>query len=250
MFERPDGRLDGLSIDMLQLVQRQAGITLLTLPARPLQQQLDALRVHEADLVSSLRATPQRAAFLDFTIPYVSVPAVVVTREGQPVRTLASLSGRPVGVGQGYAVEAVVRARHPAVDWQALPDDEKVLRGVIEGRLDAAVVDTASLAHVTREGRLTGLRVSAPADFEYTLSFAVRKDWPELRDALDAALRAIPASQKQALVERWIGAAPVPQAAGRTPWADRIGWGLLSLALFGAAVVAMIRRRQQRGPPP
>jgi ABC-type amino acid transport substrate-binding protein len=235
---------------MLDLVQRQAGFTLVTLPARPLQQQLDAMRAHEADLVSSLRPTPERAAFLDFSIPYVSVPAVLVTREGEPARTLASLAGRPVGVGQGYAVEAVVRARHPAVAWQALPDDEKALRGVLAGRLDAAVVDTASLAHVMRESGLAGLRVSAPADFEYTLSFAVRKDWPELRDALDAALRAIPAAQKQALVERWIGATPEPRVAARTPWADRIGWGLLALALLGAAFIAGPRWRRRRCPPP
>ncbi len=250
VFERADGRLDGLSIEMLQLVQRQAGLTLVTLPARPLQRQLDALRAHEADLVSSLRPTPQRAAFLEFSIPYVSVPAVVVTREGQPTRPLASLAGRPVGVGQGYAVEAVVRARHPQVDWRALPDDEKALRAVLDGRLDAAVVDTASLAHVMREARLAGLRVSAPVDFEYTLSFAVRKDWPELRDALDAALRAIPAAQKQALVERWIGAAPGPAAATRTPWADRIAWGFLVLAALGTAFFAAQNARQRRRPLP
>ena len=99
----------------------------------------------------------------------------------------------------------------------------------MQGRLDAAVVDTASLAHVMRERRLAGLQVSAPADFEYTLSFAVRKDWPELRDALDAALRAIPAAQKHALVERWIGGVAGPKAADRTPWADRIAWSLLGL---------------------
>lgn len=250
VFERADGRLDGLSIDMLQLVQRQAGLTLVTLPARPLQQQLDALRDREADLISSLRATPQRAAFLDFTIPYVSVPAVVVTREGQPARTLASLAGRPVGVGQGYAVEAVVRARHPAVAWQALPDDEQVLRGVVEGRLDAAVVDTASLAHVMRQGRMAGLRVAAPADFEYTLSFAVRKDWPELRNALDAALRAIPAAKKQALVDRWLGTAAGTGSMGRTPWADRIAWGLLGLAALGAAFLAAQNARWRRSSPP
>jgi ABC-type amino acid transport substrate-binding protein len=250
VFERADGRLDGLSVEMLQLVQGQAGLSIVTLPARPLQQQLDALRAHEADLVSSLRPTPQRAAFLNFSIPYVSVPAVVVTREGQPSRPLSTLAGRPVGVGQGYAVEAVVRARHPEVDWRALPDDEKALRAVIDGRLDAAVVDTASLAHVMRESRLAGLRVSAPADFEYALSFAVRKDWPELRDALDAALRAIPAAQKQALVERWIGATPIPGAAGRTPWADRIAWGLLGLAALGAAFFAAQNARQRRSAPP
>lgn len=249
VFERADGRLDGLSIEMLQLVQRQAGLTLVTLPPRPLQQQLDALRAREADLVSSLRPTPERAAFLEFTVPYVSVPAVVVMRAGQPSRTLAELAGRPVGVGQGYAVEAVVRARHPAVDWQALPDDEKALRGVLEGRLDAAVVDTASLAHVVREASLSGLHVSAPADFDYALSFAVRKDWPELREALDASLRAIPAAQKQALVERWLGAAPRPGLANRTPWADRIAWSLLGLAVLGAAFFAAQSARRRRSPP-
>lgn len=247
VYLRADGRLDGLSVEMLDLVAKQAGLTIVPLPAQPLQAQLDALRARKADLVSSLRPTPERAAYLAFTRPYVSVPAVVVMRADRPPRTLEQLAARPVGVGKGYAVEAVVRQRYPAIDWRAVPDDAQALRDVAEGRSDAAVVDAASLAHVVNTARLGGLTVTGPADFDYTLSFAVRGDWPELRDAIDGALRDLPAAHRQAIVEKWLAVMPT-EAAERTPWATRIGWGLLGLALAVGLVFGLRRARSPGGP--
>lgn len=244
VFQRADGQIDGLSVQMLGLLGRQAQLSVTTLPARPLQQQLDALRGRQADLVSSLRATPERAEYALFTLPYVTVQAVVVMRADRPPTALSALDAQPVAVGQGYAVEAVVRQRHPAVAWQAVPDDAAGLRGVAERRFTAAVVDSASFAHVTRTERLEGLVIVAPADFDYTLSFAVRKDWPELRDALDTALRELPQAERLAVVERWIGAPPTP-AAGRTPWSDRLGWALLGGGVLLAVVFGVIGQRRR-----
>jgi ABC-type amino acid transport substrate-binding protein len=204
VFERQDGRIDGLSVDMLALLQQRTGLQITTLPARPLAEQLAALRAREADLVSSLRATPERGAYALFTVPYVSVPAVLVMRADRPERRLAELDGAPVAVGQGYAVEPVMRLRHPRVAWQGVSDDAVALQGLVQQRFEAAVVDAASFAHVIRERRLEGLHVVGPADFDYALSFAVRKDWPELRDALDDAIRALPSAQRQAVLRRWI----------------------------------------------
>ena len=248
VFQREDGRIDGLSIEMLELLRPVAGLRIEMLAPQPLQQQLDALRERRADLVTSLRATPERAAYAAFTLPYVAVPAVVVMRSDAPPRALAQLSGAAVAVGQGYAVEAVVRQRHPAVRWQPVGDDVQALRGVVERRFAAAVVDAASLAHVTRtHAAIGGLQITGSADFDYALSYAVRKDWPELRDALDAAIRTVPASRRQALVERWIGNGVAP--VQRSPWASRAGWALLAAGLLGAAVLgalAMWRRRAGR----
>ena len=171
-----------------------------------------------------------------------------VSRRDATERALAELGGAAVAVGQGYAVEAVVRARHPAVRWQPVSDDVQALRGVAERRFAAAVVDAASLAHVTRAHAVGGLRATGSADFEYTLSYAVRKDWPELRDALDEAIRGLPATRRQALVERWIGtsaAAPLM----RSPWTSRAGWTLLGAGLLAAAALggaAIWRRRAGR----
>lgn len=245
VFQRGDGTIDGLSVEMLSLLRQRVGLNVTTLPARPLNEQLQALRSREADLVSSLRATPERGEYALFTLPYVSVPAVVVVREDEPDRLLAAMAGEAVAVGKGYAVEPVMRQRYPKVAWQGVSDDAAALRGLAQRRFTAAVVDAASFVHVSREQRLEGLRIAGPADFDYALSFAVRKDWPELRDALDAAIRELPREQRQAVLRRWLGEPMMPQ---RTPWATRIGWALLAAAVL-VAVFAGLRhwRRHIRG---
>jgi ABC-type amino acid transport substrate-binding protein len=241
-FEDEAGAVAGLSVDMLRLVQSRTGLNLQMLASAPLHQQLDAARGHQIDLLMSLRPTPERGAFLLFTKPYVSVPAVLVRRVDGPVLKMAQLVGKPVAVGKGYAVESVMRQRHPGVNWQAVPDDVAALQGVHAGRFEAAVVDSASLAFVTRSQRLQGLQAGEPVDFEYTLSFAVRSDWPELVAVLDAGIRALTPAQRQAVQDRWMPVIDRATALRKAPVATGVGLALLLLALLAAAW--MIRQKR------
>jgi len=250
VFEAPDGALQGLSIDLLRLVQDRTGLRVQPQPAEPLHQLLDAARAGRLDLLTSLRPTPERATFLLFTQPYVSVPAVLVRRAGTPPRDLAALAGRPVAVGQGYAVEAVVRQRHPQVAWQAVPDDVAALEGVAAGRFDAAVADAASVAFIVRTRGLQGeraLQAGEQVGFDYALSFAVRRDWPELVAILDAGIRAVDHPARQAVLDRWIAAGDAAAQAPRAPRATRLALGLLLVALGVAGVVWLRRRRRLPG---
>lgn len=243
VFADAQGRLDGLSMAMLRLVQRQTGLQVQPLPARPLVEQLALARERRADLLSSLRPTPERAQYLLFTQPYVSVPAVLVVRPGGAT-TLAALVGRPVAVGAGYAVEPVVRARHPQVSWQSVADDAIALRGVADGRYAGAVTDSASLAHLRQRDRLQGLVAVDHVGFEYALSFAVRSDWPQLRDIVDAGLRSIPAAERQALLARWLpgDAAAAPALPAHAPRATLLAVALVLLGLALAAWAGWRRR--------
>lgn len=250
VYQGPDGRATGLSIDMLELVRQRLGLGVQALPPAPLQDLLTAARRGEADLLTSLRPTPERGEFLLFTRPYVSVPAVLAVRAGtgdpatlgEVADPLRSFVGRMVAVGAGYAVESVVRQRHPQVQWQPVRDDVVALRGVAEGRYAAAVLDSASLAFVQREHRLPPLRAVGRVGFDYTLSFAVRRDWPQLRDLLDAGIVDLPVADRQRVLERWMPQAPpAPQHA---PLASRVGAALLLLGAVGALWVGWRRRRR------
>jgi len=244
VFVREDGVVDGLSIDMLRLLQARTGLRLRPLPAQPLSALLAAARRHELDLLSSLRPTPERALFLDFTQPYVSVPAVLVGRAGDAPRPLSALAGRPVAVGQGYAVEAVMRQRHPQVQWQAVPDDLVALQGVVAGRYSAAVLDAASMAFIVRRHGLQGLALQSQVGFDYTLSFAVRRDWPQLTMLLNAGIQSLSQAERQAVLARWLPAAdPVP---ARAPTLTRLALGLLLLAVLLALLPSW--RRWRAGP--
>ena len=250
VFADDDGRVRGLSVDLLERLAPAAGLQLQVLPPAPLAEQLARLRSGEAELVSSLRPTPERATYLAFTRPYVSVPAILVVRQGAAPAAgddgpagLAALAGRRVAVGAGYAVEAFVRSRYPQVAWAAVPDDVQALRGVADGRYEAAVLDAASAAFVTRRHGIAGLRAAGPIGFDYALSLAVPKSRPDLLQRLDAAIAALPLQERTAIQQRWMG--PLHGSELMAPTRSPLLWvaaGLLVLAALLGGVLAWRRR--------
>ncbi|WP_439112994.1 transporter substrate-binding domain-containing protein [Hydrogenophaga sp.] len=236
VFVDADGQPKGLSIDMLRLVQEAAGLRIHEQPAAPLQALLSDLRQGRADIVTSLRPTPERAVFLEFTRSYVQVPAILVVRTEhahQPTAdALKALQGRPVAVGHGYAVEAAMRKAHPRVDWQAVSDDTQALRGVADGRFEAAVADAASVAHIVQAQGLTGVRGAGRVGFDYELSFGIRHGQPGLRERLDAAILAIPRLQRQAVLDRWLLPLNADDLGQAQTWPALLGASLLGGGLL------------------
>lgn len=236
VFVGPDRQAQGLSIDMLRLVQEATGLRVVERPPAPLQTLLTDLREGKADLITSLRPTPERAVFLEFTRPYIQVPAILVVRTDHAPMAIAdaltALRGRPVAVGHGYAVEAAMRKAHPHVAWHAVSDDTQALQGVADGRFEAAVADTASVAYIVQTQGLQGLRSAGRVGFDYDLSFGIRHGQPGLRERMDAAILGISRPQRQAVIDRWLH--PLnPNAMGRGPiWPALLGTGLLGGGLL------------------
>jgi len=260
VFAGDDGQVQGLSVDLLQRVAAAADLRVQTLAAAPLAEQLALLRQGQVDLVSSLRPTPERAAYLAFTQPYVQVPAIVVVaaarRQSAPdpgatgAAALSALAGRPVAVGAGYGVESFVRSRHPAVRWVAVPDDVQALQGVAQGRFDAAVVDAASAAFVARRHALQGLASAGPIGFDYALSFAVPKARADLVERLDRAILALPLAERTAILQRWMAPLDGDALMAQSRTSTWLGAGLLALAaLLAAAGLWRWWRRPPASPP-
>lgn len=239
VYAGTDGRVHGLSVDLLDLVAQQSGLRIQTLPPRPLKELLDMARKGDVDLISSLRPTPERAAFLAFSRPYVAVPAVVVVPAQGPLSTATGralwslLERRQVAVGAGYAVEPHLRQTRPEVDWRAVPDDVVALRGVREGRYVAAVVDLASLAFVMQHHGIDGLVARDNVGFDYSLSFGVRKDRPDLLERIDAGLRALPQAERSAVLARWMQPLDLSH---RQPGAGALRGLLVALVVAGLLI--------------
>ena len=247
VFEAADGRVQGLSIDVLQALLPQLDMNLITLPAQPLAAILEAAQRGEVDLVSSLRPTPERAAYLAFTAPYVQVPAVLVVRQSISPARLSDLNGQRVAVGQGYAVESFVRQNYKGIDWHAVPDDLTALRGLLEGRYEGVVADVASVSHAVRVHRIQGLQVAQAIGFDYPLSFAYRKTLTPLGTQLDAALLALDPQRLRQITDRWIDAEAL---TFEDPRRIVLRWVGLALAALAALVLGWPRLgRWRKGSP-
>lgn len=200
-----NGKPLGLSVDFLDLLSKKTGLQFQAQPAAPLSENLEKAKRREVDLITSLRPTPERAQYLDFTTPYVSIPAILALRPGQK-GSLSDMKGRKIAVGKGYAVEGFVREKYKDVEWVSLPSDGEALQQMAAGKVDGAVLDAASLQFLLSQPGMPKAQAGAAIGFEYPLSFAYRKDKPELGEILRKGMQAISVAERDQLLQRWIPA--------------------------------------------
>ena len=198
------GTWRGMSADMVKLMEGRLGIKFSTLPP----QNLNAILVHaqrgEVGIVTSLRETPERAEYLAFTQPYVSIPTVVIVKTGARFGNWPdAFSGKQVAVGKGYGVQRYLEKHYPNIQLVPVVDDQEGLHRLSFGEVDAVIMDVASASFLIERGKLTNLHVFGGFEYTYDLSFAVRKDLPILRDILSRTLEAIPDRDKQVIARKW-----------------------------------------------
>lgn len=232
--ETAAGGVEGLSIDILDAIKGGLDAPVVTLPAQPLAAILESARRGDVDLISSLRPTPERSAYLAFTSPYVQVPAVLVVRQSLSPAQLSDLNGQRVAVGKGYAVEAFVRQTYPQIDWQAVPDDLTGLQGLMAGQYQAVVADIASVSHSMRVHQVKGVQVAQAIGFDYPLSFAYRKTLPQLGRQLEASLQRLDPATRRKITDRWIGTETMAFEDKRRTW---LRWAGLVLAVLAASTL-------------
>lgn len=228
----------GLSVDFLQLIGKKTGLELRTLPAAALAENLEKVKQKQVDILTSLRPTPERAEILGFTSAYVSIPAILaVTADKKADNTLEKMHGRKVAVGKGYAVERFVREKYPQVTWVAVASDGVGLQELNAGKVDGLVVDAASLEFLQARASKRAIPV-AKLGFEYPLSFAFRKDKPELGQVLEAGLRSISVAERDKILAQWM---PKPEHKPKN-------WPVIGASLLLAAGIAISLLLRQRKP--
>jgi ABC-type amino acid transport substrate-binding protein len=206
VYADAQGRVGGLSVELLQALAPLGGFQVRTLPPRSLHEILSATQRGEVDVISSLRPTAERSRFLAFTEPYVSVPAVLALPPGRASQSeLAALNGHAVGVGRGYAVEGFVRERYPGVRWVSFDDDRLALQAMLRGEVEAVVADLASLHFLNqRDASMLRFEVHQHIGFEYALSFAYPIERPDIGELLRKALRELPQPTRRQITQRWV----------------------------------------------
>ena len=242
IFVDAQGQPRGLSSDLLALLNQRLQLGLVAAPPGQLKDLLGAVQRHEIDLLTSLRPTEERAKLLQFTSAYVQVPTVLVLPSDSASSTdLEQLAGKPVAVGKGYAVEAYVRKHYPEIQWQALASDAEGLQALSAGKVAAALMDLGSASYLLGQYVPASLKIGPRISFDYPLSFAYRKDWPELGEILEVGLRSITPQEHATISKTWLGQLPGSPPLPDSQLLSVIATGMLLTALM--LFLAYQRRR-------
>lgn len=157
-----NGELEGIDIDLAQDLARRLG-TQLAFVETDFRRFTDSLRDGSCDIAMfGVGITPQRAALVDFSEPYLSSAVyAVTTRDNRIIRGWADLdqAGNTIGVAAGTIMEPLMRGtlRQASLDVIAAPRNrEAELRA---GRIDAFM-----------------------SDFPYTRRMVLMHDWVRVVD--------------------------------------------------------------------
>lgn len=198
----------GLSVDYLELVARKIGAQPTYLEARPRAYILEQVRSGKEGIIIALTETDERSEYLYFSEPFISLPAVIVTRKDFNNKdkglSLVDFNAKQIAITDGYAVTDYVKNNYPRIIIEPVTDDEVGLQKLLLGEVDAAVMDLASLSYYTSQDMLSYVTVVGQTGFEYKLSFAVPKSMPELQDILNSGLKEITPAERSIIKDRWI----------------------------------------------
>ncbi|MBU6486305.1 MAG: transporter substrate-binding domain-containing protein [Burkholderiales bacterium] len=155
--------------------------------------------------ISAIYITPERAQVVDFTQPYFAGGLCALVKADSPIKTLADLNGKKVTVQVGTKSVNFLRDNYPQVHRVEVEKNEEMFDLVGIGRADAAVTGKPAAYQFVRTR--PGFRVLDKELTTEAYGIAVRKDEPQLRDQMNAALAKIKADGTyDAIVKKWFSA--------------------------------------------
>ena len=204
-FFDADGVYRGIAADFLRLIEKQVPLRFEIVRLKNWSEAVRQAQSRDIDMFGAAVPTPQRLEYMRFARPYVKFPAVVLVRDSAAEFPLLSeLKGKRVAVVANYADHEYMLRAHPQIPLEIMPDISSGLRQVSFGKVDAMILNLASASYYIQKDGISNLRVTQDTDFVFDLSFAARKDWPELVSILEKSLAAISPQDKKAIFERWI----------------------------------------------
>ena len=204
-FIDAEGNHSGLSAGFVSEVVRRLGIDMAPDGSRSWTDTLDAIARGDLDVLPMAASTEKRLQFMNFTRPYITLPAVLITRRNADyIGGLGDLKGKRVGVVAGYMTHEGLVSEYPAVQAVALENVEAVLWAVEKGKVDAGLVNLAGATHEMQRLGTDELKVAAPTDFQFNLGMGVRKDWPELVTILNKTLDSIDDDTRRSIKNQWV----------------------------------------------
>ncbi len=199
------GTYRGISADFMRLVENKTGIKFKVVKCKNWDEVLDKARSRKVDAIPAAAQTPERSKYLIYSDPHIVLPGVIITRKKVTKKIiLEDLSAMRVSVVQGYLWQEFLEKDFPKIKLDLVHDLREGLKKVALGVSDACVATLpVALYYIEKEG-ITNLRVAGETGYHTRLSFASRKDWPELNAIVKKALAQIPRSKKEDILKKWI----------------------------------------------
>ena len=166
----------------------------------------------KAELACGVPFTWAREMVVDFTLPIGISGLRLLAPAGRFTGAPEALAGRRIGVVRDSLAETELRGMQPAARSVQFADPKAALAALVAGQVDGVIGDSALLAGLVRQQRLSGLALTPEVPYErYAVACVVPENDSQFRDLVNRAITQLLQGyldgepQSVAEVDRWLG---------------------------------------------
>ena len=197
----------GISADYFKLLEQKLGIKIDMVRFDNFDELMRQVKNKELTGITAATKTPERSEYLDFTIPYIENPNVIITRknfsENLTFDKLANTS-MDILVIEGYDIIEILNEKFPKLEYRTVKSPADGMRMVSFGEADAMIIEIMSASATIEKDNISNLIVNVETPYDSNLSIATRSDWPLLSRILNKGLAQITDHERKVIEQKWM----------------------------------------------
>lgn len=204
-FLKSDGHVDGISPDLMALLERQLGVEFKPIAYGSWPETLAAIKRGDCDFLTAAVPTEDRKQYLLFSQPYQEIPIVLfVNRSTTGIDNIKDLVKRRVGVARDTMTHEWMRREHPEVKAVPVETTREGMLLLSIGQLDAMAAGLPIGHHIIMHNALNNLRVPPTGKlFDAPYCLAARKNDERLMIILKKGMDNLSQPELRAVFSKW-----------------------------------------------
>ena len=204
---KKDGAHVGYDIDIVRAVAGRLGLAVETVSVTSAER-IPILKEGKLDFVAtSMTRTPDRLKDVDFSVIYFVTPHAVIVRKSSAITSVKQLAGKKASSASTSTAGGNLKEVVPDVEIVYVRDYAIAFAMLKDGQVDAFPTDESVLrAIVQQDGKPDDYLFLPDFTKSRNVGFALKKDEPRFKDALNKALLDVEASGEAAKIfAAWFG---------------------------------------------
>ncbi|WP_412178671.1 diguanylate cyclase [Sedimentibacter sp.] len=202
-----NGQYAGISADYFKLLEQKLGIKFQMVQFDNFDELIKQVQKKELTGITAATKTTERSKYLDFTVPYIENPNVIITRKNFSEKlTFEKLENTSMDIlaVEGYDIIEFLNENHPKLEYRTVKSPNDGMRMVAFGEADAMIIEIMSATETIERDNISNLIVNVETPYQSSLSVATRSDWPILNQILNKGLAQITDHEKKVIEQKWM----------------------------------------------
>ncbi len=211
-FIDENGRLSGVSGDIIARISETLDFQFSFVETSSWKEAFEQVSKDESQILPVVIATEARKKDFHFTAPYYSETNMIFAlKENINLRNMSTLTGYKVAQIEGDAKVQFIRENYPGIEIIEVETPAIALQMVSNKEADAYIgIMSRTLHYLNSEGN-TNIGVVGETEINTELSIGIGKNHTLLASILNKALKAIPETEKQQIIQKWMAVQVVPK---------------------------------------